>query len=176
MTTPVAKLCQSTTSTDGPTVLKNSPPGFYSSVVWGGGGTVTALGICGTDMGTASSQAWHEDMTPPTVKRAIELTGHALFHDRTGYTTNAFPIIILKRHQKTSIYTNFYCPEFRERKLAVNAFNCQISSLRMDSNKAHTPTNQHLLICLLPPCSSSILQQPQMYACTIIDPPSKKNK
>lgn len=33
VTTPVAKLCQSTTSTDGPTVLKNSPPGFYSSVV-----------------------------------------------------------------------------------------------------------------------------------------------
>lgn len=36
----------------------------------GGGDTVKAQGACGTDMGTASSQAWHEDVTPPTVKRA----------------------------------------------------------------------------------------------------------
>ncbi len=44
------------TSTDGPAVLKNSPPGFYCSVVWR---TVTAQGACGLDMGTASSQSSH---------------------------------------------------------------------------------------------------------------------
>ncbi len=44
------------TSTDGPAVLKNSPPGFYCSVVWR---TVTAQGACGLDMGTASSRSSH---------------------------------------------------------------------------------------------------------------------
>lgn len=56
VTTPMAKLCQSTTYTDGPAVLKNAPPGFYCPVVWG---TVTAQGAWGLDMGMTSPQSSH---------------------------------------------------------------------------------------------------------------------
>lgn len=72
------------TSTDGPAVLKNSPPGFYSSVVWR---TVTAQGACGSDMGTASSSSSHGlvqwDVSTPS-KRQDNWACPLLWQD-TGY-------------------------------------------------------------------------------------------
>lgn len=70
------------TSTDGPAVLKNSPPGFYCSVVWR---TVTAQGACGLDMGTASSESSHglaqRDVSTPSRRQLgmpSVMTGHSL--------------------------------------------------------------------------------------------------
>lgn len=125
MTTPVAKLCQSTTSTDGPTVLKNSPPGFYSSVVWKGrvgGGHCQSTGSMWYRYGNSilSGLARRRDST---YSKKGKLTRHALFHDRTGYTANAFPIMIL-RHQYTLIFTALNA---EKEKLAVNSFSCQMS-------------------------------------------------
>ena len=62
--------------------------------------SVTAHGACGTDMRTASP-TWHEDMTPPTVKRgkSCPLSRQDKIHSKS----------LPDHDSKTSLYTHFYC-------------------------------------------------------------------